>query len=43
MMAQNGEIWCESEPDRGSVFSVRLKAASRSSRRRVGAKLAANA
>ncbi len=43
MVAQNGEIWCESEPDRGSVFSVRLKAASKSNRRRVGAKLEADA
>jgi signal transduction histidine kinase len=43
MLAQNGEIWCESKLDRGSVFSVRLKAGGKSGRRRTAAKSRADA
>lgn len=36
ILAQNGEIWCDSAPERGSVFYVRLVAGGRA-RKRAGA------
>jgi signal transduction histidine kinase len=37
MAAQKGEILCRSEPDRGSVFSVRLRAGAKTGQRRARA------
>ena len=34
ILAQKGEIWCDSAPDRGSAFYVRLRAGGRARRRR---------